>query len=129
MPGVDSSKVQRSRANNAICDVVIDVPFPLSNLRSVTNIIERDRADGGFDRHSMLLRGDYLHNNGYWILLPHENGKKTLVVYDIDFNPDTIIPDFILRQVQSATAPQLLESIRERVKACAASAACGTGDR
>jgi carbon monoxide dehydrogenase subunit G len=121
MPGVKNSRLHGRTGNTAVCEVVVDVPFPLGDLRSVTNIVESRRPDGGYHRRANLLSGDYHHNKGFWLLLPHDGGSKTLVAYDIDFNPDTAVPDFVLRTIQSATAPELLESLRERVKTCGAS--------
>lgn len=122
MPGVGSSKLQKRTGNNAICEVIVDLPYPLSDLRSVTSIVEIERPDGGYSRRSLFLEGNYKHNNGYWVLLPFDEGKQTLLIYDIDFDPDIAVPDFLLRSLQSRSAPDIFNAIRERVKACSASA-------
>ena len=121
MPGVGSSKLEKRTGNTAMCEVIVDLPYPFSDLRSVASIVEIERPDGGFSRRSLFLEGNYKHNNGYWIVLPYEDGKKTLLVYDIDFNPDMAVPDFLLRSLQSRTAPDIFSAIRERVKLCSTS--------
>ena len=51
------------------------------------------------------------------------DGARTLLVYQLDMDPDTVVPDFLLRRAQSAAAPKVFEAIRRRVRECGESRA------
>jgi ribosome-associated toxin RatA of RatAB toxin-antitoxin module len=119
MPLVEHSRLERRDGNVAICDVTLDPPFPLTELRAVTRVVEETRTDGSYKRHWTLLRGSYRRNDGSWTLLPWgTDGQRTLAVYRVDTDPDIAVPDFVLRRLQSATAAEVLEAIRARVRRC-----------
>ena len=73
---------------------------------------------GGFERRWSLIEGTYEHNEGSWRLLPWgETGGATLAIYEVDLDPDTMVPDFLLRRTQKSTVPEVFEAVRERVRA------------
>lgn len=123
LPGVGRSVLESRTGNVALCDESIDLPFPLGDLHSVSRVVETARADGGFERRWSLVRGTYQRLEGAWTVLPWDASRaRTLAIYDLDMNPETIIPTFMLRRVQSSTAPNVFTAIRARVRRCA-----GTG--
>lgn len=122
MPHVERSALERREGDIAFCKTVVDLPFPFGELRSHTRVLERARPDGGFERHWTLLSGTYRHNNGSWTLRPWPGeAPRTLVVYRLDMEPDTLIPDVLLRRLQEVTVRQVFAAVRERVRHCARS--------
>lgn len=128
LPGVQRSVLLGRRDGVARCDVSIDLPFPLDDLRSVTRVEERERPDGGFARKWSLVGGNYRRNEGSWTLSSWgPEGRQTLAVYELDIELDSIIPDFLLWRAQSATAPRVFDAIRQRVALCESRACGGAG--
>lgn len=127
LPGVTRSGVRDRRGDTALCDALIDLPFPLGELRSVERVRERGLPDGGFERRWSLESGTYRRLEGSWTVLPW-NGEeqRALLVYQLDMDPDTVVPDFALRRAQSATAPEVFAAISGRVRDCRSSPpSCG----
>jgi len=120
LPSVASSKLLSRDGEVAVCETDINLPFPLSNIHSVTRNIETALESGGFAKRWTLVRGSYKRNVGSWTVLPWpEDANRTLLVYDVDIDPDSLIPDFILRRIQSSTAPDVFAAVRDRVAYCA----------
>ena len=72
---------------------------------------------GSFKRSWSLIKGTYKRNNGSWIVKPWgPSGSESLLIYAIDLDPDTSVPDFIIRKAQTSTLPDLFEAIRRRVR-------------
>jgi ribosome-associated toxin RatA of RatAB toxin-antitoxin module len=127
LPGVERSSLKTRHENIAICEALIDLPFPLGELRSVERATETELADGGFERRWSLESGTYRRMEGLWTLQPWRPDKqRTLVVYQLDMDPETVIPDFLLRRAQSSTAPKLFAAVRDRVRRCNLAASAGT---
>jgi ribosome-associated toxin RatA of RatAB toxin-antitoxin module len=119
LPGVASSRLESRDDNIARCEAVIRLPFPLGEWLSLERATESERADGGFERRWSLESGTYRRMEGLWTLLPWgDGGRQTLLVYQLDMDPDTLVPDFLLRRAQSATAPDVFAAIRRRVRLC-----------
>lgn len=120
LPSVESSKGTPRGDDSFECETWIDLPFPLDDLHSVTLDRKRVLDDGGFRREWNLLRGNYARNIGSWTVLPWPGeANETLLVYAVDIDPDNFIPDFILRRIQSGTAPEVFDAVRGRVAWCA----------
>jgi hypothetical protein len=54
-------------------------------------------------------------NDGYWLLEPREEGKKTQVTYYIYTAPGGSIPTFIVNSANGIAVPKVFESIRTEV--------------
>jgi hypothetical protein len=119
LPSVESSKGTPRGDDSFECETWIDLPFPLEDLHSVTLDRKRVLDGGGFRRDWTLLRGNYARNIGAWTVLPWPGeADETLLVYTVDIDPDNFIPDFILRRIQSGTAPEVFDAVRGRVAWC-----------
>ncbi len=115
LPGVERSELASREGDVAVCDTFIDLPFPLSGLHSVTRVRER-ALEAGFERRWTLIRGSYRRNDGSWRLLRRGfDPVQTLAIYELDMDPETVVPDFLLRRAQAATVPRVFDAIRERV--------------
>lgn len=130
LPRAKASRLQRRIGNVAHCDLTIDLPFPLRDLRMVTRATEGATPDGGYERSWELIDGDFKRNQGAWSLIPWpDDPSKTLLRYHVDAAPKTIVPNFIIRLMQSTTAIDVFDAIRKRVAACGTTARCGPPQR
>ncbi|MCB9535545.1 MAG: hypothetical protein H6704_04705 [Myxococcales bacterium] len=116
MPRTKMSALISRKGTDSVCKVEIEMPFPFDNLWSVVRSSERETEGGGFQRVWTLMKGTYKRNNGRWSVYPWE-GDKSLLVYEIDVDPDMAIPDAIIRSAQTGSLPDVFEAVRKRVKA------------
>ena len=54
-------------------------------------------------------------NNGYWLLEPREDGKKTFATYYVYTVPGGSIPTFIINQANGMAVPKVFEAIKKTV--------------
>lgn len=121
LPGVVRSALRQRSGDVALCEALIDLPFPLGELESIERVTETALPGGGFERRWTLERGSYRRLEGSWTVLPWSGGaRRSLLVYQLDMDPETVVPDFALRRAQSATAPEVFAAIRRRVRECGA---------
>jgi hypothetical protein len=52
-------------------------------------------------------------NDGYWVLLPQEGGKKTLATYYVYTDPGGSLPKFIANKANGTAVPNVFKSIRK----------------
>lgn len=55
-------------------------------------------------------------NDGFWLLEPREDGKKTFGTYYVFTNPGGSIPTFIANQGNNMAVPKVFDAIRKTVK-------------
>lgn len=116
MPRTHKSEVRGNTAAGQKCFVELDMPFPFDNLWSVVNAVHEETADGTFVRRWTLLEGTYSRNDGSWSLYPYDGGQKTLLVYQLDANPDISLPNWLIASAQGGTLPDLYNAVRKRVR-------------
>jgi hypothetical protein len=117
MPRTAKSELRERNGDVMKCYFKLDMPFPFSDMWSlVTSKITRT-PDGAFHRRWSLIEGTYSRNEGQWSAYPWgTDGKKTLLVYTIDVDPQVSMPDFIIRKAQTGTLPDVYDAIRKRVR-------------
>lgn len=115
MPSIESSKVLGYVNGKKRCELVVDLPWPISDLRSVVDVTLITNKDGSFVRSWTLVEGDYHKNQGEWKLLPRPDGY-TLLKYEVHVEPKVSIPDFIKRAAQKSKLPDMFENLREVMK-------------
>jgi ribosome-associated toxin RatA of RatAB toxin-antitoxin module len=119
LPRVERSRLERRDGHVAVCEVVVDLPFPMGTLGSVTRVVETARADGSFERRWSLLRGTYRRHDGAWTVSPwRADARRTLAVYQVDTDPDTVVPDLLVRRLQARMARETFAALRARVGQC-----------
>ena len=112
LPRVSGSE-ELSRAGDQVrCRVVIDTPWPLSDLTSVTRATHVV-SPTLYKRSWTLESGDYLVNEGSWTLTPYEGGR-TLAVYEIRSQLRQDIPAFVRDLVQRRAMPEMMEALRRQ---------------
>ncbi|MCA9571784.1 MAG: hypothetical protein KC656_28295 [Myxococcales bacterium] len=112
-----AESVELSRKGNVVrCRVTIELPFPLKNLTATTDAIHTVVPGKKWQRRWTLVEGDYVRNSGSWTLLPFDDeGKRTLVIYEVNAEPKIAIPDSIQRAAQKKSLPNLFEHLRETI--------------
>ena len=120
MPSISASK-ELSRSGDessqftAVCEVTADVPFPFSDLTSVSRAtMTVDAKSGSYTRTWTLIRGDYDVNDGSWQLIPVDGGTKTKVTYRIHVKPKLPLPDSVIQGAQSSRLPDVIQYLRDR---------------
>ncbi len=118
MPRTKVSRLLRQDGNTLDCMVEISMPFPISNLWSHVRSTLKELPGGGHERRWRLLKGTYKRNNGAWIVQPWEgDASRSLLLYQIDVNPDIFVPDAIIRSAQTGSLPDVFEAVRKRAGA------------
>jgi len=56
-------------------------------------------------------------NDGYWLLEPRENGKKTFATYYVYTSPGGSIPNWIANKANGIAVPKVFQAIKEVVAA------------
>ncbi len=116
MPRTKASRMVRKTGEKMICEVEISMPFPLSNLKATTTAVNTTLpGDAGYKRTWKLLEGNYKRNQGSWDILPW-GADTTLAVYNIDVDPDMLVPDAILRKAQTGSLPDVFKAIEKRAQ-------------
>ena len=117
MPSIKKSKQLSVKGNVIRCEIVVDLPFPMDDLRSVTDAKHTIKKDKFYKRAWNLVEGDYQINRGFWKLQAIDQGKHTYVHYVVHVEPKTAVPDFLKRMAQKSKIPGMFEKLREVVGA------------
>jgi len=54
-------------------------------------------------------------NEGYWLLEPREEGKKTFATYYVYTSPGGALPNFIANKGNTIAVPKVFEAIKKTV--------------
>ncbi|MGM0578715.1 MAG: SRPBCC family protein [Myxococcota bacterium] len=112
-----SSEEVSRKGGRVRCDITVKLPFPLKNLRAVTDAVHTVKPGEKWSREWKLVEGDYDRNSGSWNLVPFDDeGTRTLVVYEVHADPKIRIPAGIQRMAQKKSIPNLFEHLRETLE-------------
>lgn len=106
---VDSQELEGGKH----CKVEISMPFPFSNLWSETSVQQVHLDGGGRRRVWKLVKGTYKKVDGSWTVWPWGEGAS-LLMYNIEADPDVPVPNAILRSAQASTLPDMFVAVRAR---------------
>ena len=115
MQRVKKSKEIWRKGSKVRCEVVIDMPSPLDDLRTVTDAVHTVIPGKKWVRAWNMVEGDFKTNRGSWTLVPFDaEGSRTLVIYKVHAVPKTAVPDMVIRLAQKKALPKALEHLRSR---------------
>lgn len=118
MPHVKEAKTLSKSAKSHVCEVTVSMPFPMSNLTSVT-VDTRETGPVTWARRWKLRDGEndsYELNSGQFVLTAFNgNPNRTLVKYEIHAVPKTAVPGFVRNTAQKSSLPGLIKRIRKEV--------------
>lgn len=116
MNRIASSRQISQSGQEYVCEVEIEMPFPLSNIKGITKAVHKI-SETRWERSWSLVKGDYKYNNGSWVLEPFdESGQRTLATYRVHAEPNTSVPDWIREKAQKKSLPELIERVRKESK-------------
>jgi hypothetical protein len=104
------AELQWKKGSRSRCRVVVSMPFPFSDLESITDV-KQTVTPGRWKSAWKRGGGDFEVNEGHWILAPQ--GKGTLVVYAVRAKPNLAIPKKILVQTQRSRMVGILKKLRD----------------
>jgi ribosome-associated toxin RatA of RatAB toxin-antitoxin module len=113
MPRIKAAKELSRKGDKVVCKVTIEMPFPYSDLTSVSEATHTV-SPARYARVWRFLSGDYKANSGSWVLTPYQGDpKRTLAVYRIHAEPKPWIPAWIRKKAQQRTIPEMMERLRK----------------
>ncbi len=115
MPRTSESARTDCKGQTCICHSRLAMPFPLSDLWSKVKTTMSSLPGGGYERVWVFIEGTYHHNEGAWRVYPWPGeATATLLVYEVDLNPQISLPDFILRDAQTGALPEMFVVVAKR---------------
>ncbi len=96
------------------CELVVDLPFPLSDLRSVVDV-KLQIKDGKYIRSWTLVEGDYNKNAGEWYLEARADGY-TFLRYSVHVEPKISVPNYFLGMAQKSKVPGIFKNFTKLMK-------------
>lgn len=108
---IKKSYVVARSTTDLVCSELIDLPWPLRNLESVTRWTFQVSEQRWKKRWS-LVRGDFDYANGSWTLTPFGDGTRTRAVYENHFSPQIFVPDWLARAFLTVGLPGLIKDLR-----------------
>ena len=113
LPRVDKAKIVSRSGSTVTCDVTLGLPFPISDLRAVTEA-EHTTGPPSWKREWTLVEGDYEVNEGHWTLTRFQGDEsRTLVVYSLNAVPKNRVPNRVQRRAQEGSMQDIIKSLRE----------------
>ena len=114
MSNTKNAKELSRKGGDIVCQVEIVTPFPLANLHATT-AVRHSIKEGVYRRSWRLLKGDFIKNEGAWILSPVADGKETHVEYRVNARTKIPLPGFIQESAQKRTLPELIGHLRKQL--------------
>lgn len=93
---------------------LLSIPWPATNRWYIIKL-EDFVTSGRRYQHWTLVIGNLKTNDGSWELIPLDN-DRTLVTYTVFSDPGGLIPDWIINVGTNQTLPDVIKSVRKRVK-------------
>lgn len=109
-------KGDESSSFTTLCEVTADLPFPLSDLVSVSRAVHTVEPGKSWQRKWAFVRGDYEINEGAWILKAIAGGEKTLVTYRLRAKPNIPLPASMLANFTKDTLPAVMKNLQAKAK-------------
>jgi len=114
MPDIKKAVVFNKTEDGIIYDFVYDAPFFDIEYRLKINSSETDSL---ISVNWSYVDGDLNDNNGSWIFTPDpEKPDVTVIYYSIYLDPGTFLPDWLVTKLTAGSIPDMIESVRKRVK-------------
>lgn len=116
MLNIAESKEVSRKGNIVVCSILVDMPWPISDLRHVTRATHMVKPGVRYRRAWSLVRGDYSVHAGAWTLTPFgKTGKRTLVVYTGHVQPNVSVPIWLVKKASARRMPALMKHLRKQV--------------
>ncbi len=98
MPRVLEAEQRATPDGTPTCRMLTDMPIPLGDVESEVRMLFDDLEGRGHRRRYDLVRGDYHHNRGAWMVLPWPADREmSLVLQEADARAKSSVPAFVVR--------------------------------
>ena len=131
MPYVEDGKVLSREGGDKVTFLYSKINTPMVDRRDyiIRLVDESDWQDGkGFMKVTWTVVNDMDEkvpvpkdvvrvriNEGYWLLEPREEGKKTFATYYVYTSPGGSLPNFIINKANTLAVPKVFEAIKKTV--------------
>ncbi len=131
MPYIEDGKVISREGGDKVTFLYSKINTPLVDRRDyiIRLVDESDWQDGkGFMKVTWTVVNDMDEkvpvpkdvvrvriNEGYWLLEPREEGKKTFATYYVYTSPGGSLPNFIINKANTMAVPRVFEAIKKTV--------------
>jgi ribosome-associated toxin RatA of RatAB toxin-antitoxin module len=102
-----------SSSFTTVCEVTADMPFPLSDLTSVSKAVHTVEPGKRYVRAWTMISGDYDYNEGSWTIVSVDD-KTSKATYRLRVRPKMPVPDSMLGTFQAGTMPKIIQKLRAR---------------
>ena len=116
MPHTLKSEMRAKVGQTAVCDMVVDMPFPFDDLWSTVNSKWGEIKPGVWQRSWVLVKGSFNRNLGSWTIVESGQPHVVYAIYKASVDPKIAIPDFILRKAQVSSIPDLMNAVLKRAQ-------------
>ena len=116
MPHTLKSDMTKRVGDTAVCDIVVDMPFPFDDLWSVVDSKWGELRPGVWQRSWTLIKGSFNRNVGSWTVVDGPTPESAYVIYKASVDPKIAVPDFILRKAQVSSIPNLMKAVLKRAQ-------------
>jgi ribosome-associated toxin RatA of RatAB toxin-antitoxin module len=102
-----------SSSFTTVCEVTADLPFPLSDLTSLSKAVHTVEPGKRYVRAWTMISGDYDYNEGSWTVVAVDD-KTSKATYRLRVRPKMPVPDSMLGTFQAGTMPKIIQKLRAR---------------
>ena len=114
LPLVTESAVRKRSGNVVQQYVKMTPPWPF-HMQWMINECHEEKAAGRLWWRK--LDGNVKHEEGYWLVSPHSEGR-TKLVYHLQVDPwMDVVPGWVFSLVTRSVMPDIIKGVRKRVKA------------
>ncbi|MBN2789297.1 MAG: hypothetical protein JXR69_03835 [Candidatus Delongbacteria bacterium] len=114
MPDIEKTTFVKKTARGTEYDFVYDAPiFDIE----YTLLLKDSLKNGIYHIEWSYIKGELNENNGSWEIMTNpEDSTETLIKYKIYLDPGTILPDWLMNRLTAGSIPDMIYSIRKKVK-------------
>lgn len=108
---VMKSYVVSKTSSEIVCSELIDMPWPIRNLESVTRWSFSVTPQKWVERWTKV-DGDFDYIDGSWTLTPFGDGSRTHVLWQNHFSPQIAVPAWLTRAFLKVGMPAMIKDLR-----------------
>lgn len=112
---IKESKEVSREGGKIRCRTVVDMPWPMKPLTSLNEAKLTVQPGKKWKREWKLVEGDFVINEGSWVITPHGDGKRMMVVYRSKTQPKAEIPEELRNMAQRVELPKLFRHLKTQL--------------
>lgn len=108
---VMKSFIVKRIGEDVVCSELVDMPWPIRNLDSITRWTFTVGANQWVERWTKY-GGDFDYIDGSWTLTPFGDGNRTLAKWENHFSPQISVPAWLTRAFLKVGMPGMIKDLR-----------------